>query len=233
MSTSIWMLFIIISCIVGVSIWLVRKLLTKVKIWTPKRIGWFLAIYMAAGIIAMIVLTTSEQDVVILAEEELNVLQENEWSFREQLDRAAYSKLDEQYVKETLVYEMQGDTLTLDIQDQSLFYDIVIEINRDSEVKEVVVKYYETPYIHYGVDLSSYIQQPEIDLADDTFSLRLTATAEEIQYMQIEPTIQVANQRYHSFVGEGFERQSFGMRFLYLNVPADVHIINSSGIYIP
>ncbi|WP_431028701.1 hypothetical protein [Lysinibacillus sp. LZ02] len=233
MSTSIWMLFITIGCIAGVSIWLVRKLLMKVKIWTPKRIGWFLGTYIVAGIIAMIVLTTSEQDVVILAEEELNVLQENEWSFQEQLNRAAYSKLDEQYVKETLVYEMQGDTLTLDIRDQSLFYDIVIERNRDSEVKEVVVKYYETPYIHYGVDLSSYIQQPEIDLEDDTFSLRLTATAEEIQYMQIEPTIQVANQRYHSFVGKRLERQSFGIRVLYLNVPADVHIINSSGIYIP
>lgn len=223
-------LFIMIICIVGVAIviWLARKLLAKVKIWTPKRVGWFIGTYIAAGIIAMIVLTTMEQDVVILAEEELNALSEGESAFLEALSKAAYNELDEQYIKQSLVYEMQGDTLTLDNVSEENFYGIIIERNRDPEVREVVVKYYETPYIRLGMDISSYMKQPKMKLENDQFYMEPFHIV-NIQYNQMEPTIQVADSL---FMNDSFRRDSFGMRFLYLNVPEDVHIINSSGIYI-
>ena len=221
---------IMISCIVvvAITIWLARKLLAKVKIWTPKRVGWFIGAYIVAGIIAMIVLTTMEQDVVILAEEELDAISEGEHALLEALNKAAYNELDEQYIKQSLVYEMQGDTLTLDIVREGNFADIIIEQNRDPEVREVVVKYYETPHVRFGIDVSGYMEQPVMKLENDQFYMgpfRLV----NIQYNQIEPTIQIAD---NLFTNEHFQRDSFGMRFLYLNVPADVHIINSSGIYI-
>ena len=227
MNAILWISFVTIVCVVVVVMWLARKLLANVKIWTPKRVRWFIGTYIVMGIIAMVVLTTMEQDVVILAEEELHVLSEDEDVLREVLNKAAYNELDEQYVKQSLVYEMQGDTLTLDIITEENFYDIIIERNRDPEVREVVVKYYETPHVRFGIDVSSYMEQPVMKLENDQFYMgpfRLV----NVQYNQIEPTIQMAD---NLFTNEHFHRDSFGMRFLYLNVPADVHIINSSGIY--
>jgi len=215
-------------CIIVVVIWLARKLLAKIKIWTPKRVGWFIGAYIVVGIIAMIVLATMEQDVVILAEEELDIISEGEHALLEALNKAAYNELDEQYVKQSLVYEMQGDTLTLDIISEENFYDIIIERNRDPEVREVVVKYYETPNVLFGMDMSSYMEQPVIELEDDRFYVG-PFNSVNIRYNQIEPTIQIADSL---FTNESFRRDSIGMRFLYLNVPADVHIINSSDIYI-
>ncbi|MGM9945611.1 MAG: hypothetical protein ACI33M_11740 [Lysinibacillus sp.] len=228
MNTILWISFITIICIIVVAIWLARKLLAKVKIWTPKRVGWFIGAYIVAGIIAMIVLATMEQDVVILAEEELNAIGKDEYAFREALDKAAYNQLDEQYIKQSLVYEMQSDTLTLDILSEESFYDVIIERNRDPEVREVVVKYYETPYIRFGIDVSSYIEQPVMQLENDQFYIGPFHSV-NIRYNQIEPTIQIADSL---FTNERFQKDSFGMRILYLNVPADVHIINSSDIYI-
>ena len=227
MNTILWVSFIATFCMVVVVIWLARKLLVNVKIWTPKRVSWFIAAYIVAGIVAMIVLATMEQDVVILAEEELDVISEDEHVFREVLNKAAYNQLDEQYIKESLVYEMQGDTLTLDILSEGNFYDIIIERNRDPEVREVVVKYYETPHILLGMDVSSYIEQPTMQIENDKFYMELFGSV-EIKYNQIKPTIQMAD---NLFTNESFRRDSFGMRVLYLNVPADVHIINSSDIY--
>ena len=223
-------LFITIICIVvvGIAILLARKLLAKVKIWTPKRVGWFIGAYIVAGIIAMSVLATMEQDVVILAEEELDTISEGEHALLEALNKAAYNELDEQYIKQSLVYEMQGDTLTLDIISEENFYDIIIERNRDPEVREVVVKYYETPHVRLGMDVSSYMEQPIMQLENDKFYMEPFGNI-EIKYNQIKPTIQIAD---HLVANESFQRDSFGMRILYLNVPADVHIINSSGIYI-
>ena len=228
MNIILWVSFITTVCIVVVTILLARKLLAKVKIWTPKRVGWFIGAYIVAGIIAMIVLATMEQDVVILAEEELNALSEGEGAFIEAISKAAYNELDEQYIKQTLVYEMQDDTLTLDIGSEENFDDVIIERNRDPEVQEVVVKYYETPHINLGIDISSYIEQPVMELENDQFYVGPFHSV-NIRYNQIEPTIQIAD---NLFTNERFQRDSFGMRFLYLNVPADVHIINSSGIYI-
>ncbi len=223
-------LFITIICIVvvGIAILLARKLLAKVKIWTPKRVGWFIGAYIVAGIIAMIVLATMEQDVAILAEDELNVLSEGEMAFIEAISKAAYNELDEQYIKQSLVYEMQGDTLTLDIVSEENFYDVIIERNRDPEVREVVVKYYETPNVLFGMDMSSYMEQPVMELENDQFYMGPFHSV-NIRYNQIEPTIQIADSL---FTNESFQRDSIGIRILYLNVPADVHIINSSGIYI-
>ena len=228
MNAILWISFVTIVCVVVVVMWLARKLLANVKIWTPKRVGWFISTYIVMGIIAMAVLTTMEQDVVILAEEELHALSEDEDVLREALNKASYNELDEQYIKQSLVYEMQGDTLTLDIVREGNFADIIIEQNRDPEVREVVVKYYETPHVRFGIDVSGYMEQPVMKLENDQFYMgpfRLV----NIQYNQIEPTIQIAD---NLFTNEHFQRDSFGMRFLYLNVPADVHIINSSGIYI-
>ena len=123
---------------------------------------------------------------------------------------------------------MQGDTLTLDIVSEENFYDIIIERNRDSEVREVVVKYYETPYVLLGMDVSSYIEQPIMQLENDKFYMEPFGNV-EIKYNQINPTIQIAD---HLVANESFQRDSIGIHILYLNVPADVHIINSSGIYI-
>ena len=228
MNTIVWISFITTVCIVGVVIWLARKLLANVKIWTPKRVGVFITAYIVAGVTAMIVLATMEQDVVILAEEELNTISEGEHALLEALNKAAYNELDEQYIKQSLVYEMQGDTLTLDIVSEEKFYDIIIERNRDSEVREVVVKYYETPYVLLGMDVSSYMEQPIMQLENDKFYMEPFGNV-EIKYNQIKPTIQIAD---HLVANESFQRDSFGIRVLYLNVPADVHIINSSGIYI-
>ena len=228
MNTIVWISFITIVCIVVVAIWLARKLLAKVKIWTPKRVGWFICAYIVAGIIAMIVLATMEQDVVILAEEELNAIGKDEYAFREALNKAAYNELDEQYIKQSLVYEMQDDTLTLDILGDNNFYDFIIERNRDPEVREVVVKYYETPHIRLGIDVSSYMEQPIMQIENDIFYLQPLGSV-EIKYNQIKPTIQIADNLVKN---ERFIRDSFGIRILYLNVPADVHIINSSDIYI-
>ena len=228
MNTILWISFITIVCVVVVVIWLARKLLANVKVWTPKRVGWFIGVYIVAGIIAMIVLTTMEQDVVILAEEELHALSEDEDALREVLNKASYNELDERYIKQSLVYEMKGDTLTLDIVNEENFYNIIIERNRDLEVREVVVKYYETPHVRFGIDVSSYMEQPVMKLENDQFYMEPFRLV-NIQYNQIEPTIQIAD---NLLTNERFQRDSFGMRFLYLNVPADVHIINSSDIYI-
>ena len=228
MNEILWISFVTIVCVVVVVMWLARKLLANVKIWTPKRVGWFIGAYIVAGIIAMIVLATMEQDVVILAEEELNALSEGESAFIEAISKAAYNELDEQYVKQSFVYEMQGDTLTLDNVSEEHFDGIMIERNRDPEVREVVVKYYETPHIRLGIDVSSYMEQPIMKLENDQFYMEPFHIV-NIQYNQIDPTIQIADSL---FTNERFRRDSFGMRFLYLNVPADVHIINSSDIYI-
>ena len=228
MNTIVWISFITTVCIVVVVIWLARKLLANVKIWTPKRVGVFITAYIVAGVTAMIVLATMEQDVVILAEEELNTISEDEHALREALNKAAYNELDEQYIKQSLVYEMQGDTLTLDIVSEENFYDIIIERNRDPEVREVVVKYYETPHVLLGMDVSSYMEQPIMQLENDKFYMEPFGSV-EIKYNQIKPTIQIAD---NLVTNESFQRDSFGIRVLYLNVPADVHIINSSGIYI-
>ena len=224
-------LFITIICIVvvAIAIWLARKLLAKVKIWTPKRVGWFIGSYIVAGIVAMIALTTMEQDVAILAEEELDAIIEGEHALLEVLNKAAYNELDEQYIKQSINYEMQSDTLTLDIVSEENFYDIIIERNRDPEVREVVVKYYETPNILLGMDMSSYMEQPTMQLENDKFYMGPFASV-EIKYNKIKPTIQVAD---HLIMNESFRRDSsIGMRVLYLNVPADVHIINNSDINI-
>ena len=228
MNTIVWISFITTVCIVGVVIWLARKLLANVKIWTPKRMGVFITAYIVAGVTAMIVLATMEQDAVILAEEELNTISEDEHALLEALNKAAYNELDEQYIKQSLVYEMQGDTLTLDIVSEEKFYDIIIERNRDSEVREVVVKYYETPYVLLGMDVSSYMEQPIMQLENDKFYMEPFGNI-EIKYNQIKPTIQIVD---HLVANKSFQRDSIGIRILYLNVPADVHIINSSGIYI-
>ena len=228
MNTILWISFISIVCVIVVVIWLARKLLAKVKVWTPKRVGWFIVAYIVAGIVAMIVLATMEQDVVILAEEELDAINKGEHAFREVLNKAAYNELDEQYIKQSLVYEMQGDTLTLDILAENNFYDIIIERNRNPEVREVVVKYYETPHVRLGIDVSSYMEQPTIQLENDKFYMEPFGSV-EIKYNQIQPTIQIADDL---FTDDRFQRDSLGISVLYLNVPADVHIINSSGIYI-
>ena len=228
MNTILWISFITTVCIVVVVIWLARKLLVNVKIWTPKRVGVFITAYIVAGVTAMIVLATMEQDAVILAEEELNTISEGEHALLEALNKAAYNELDEQYIKQSLVYEMQGDTLTLDIVSEEKFYDIIIERNRDPEVREVVVKYYETPHVRLGMDVSSYMEQPIMQLENDKFYMEPFGNV-EIKYNQINPTIQIAD---HLVANESFQRDSIGIHILYLNVPADVHIINSSGIYI-
>ena len=227
MNAILWISFVTIVCVVVVVMWLARKLLANVKIWTPKRVGWFIGAYIVAGIIAMIALATMEQDVVTLAEEELHALSEGESAFIEAISKAAYNELDEQYVKQSLVYEMQGDTLTLDIISEENFYDVIIERNRDPEVREVVVKYYETPHVRFGINVSSYMEQPVMKLENDQLYMEPFRLV-NIQYNQIEPTIQLVDSL---FTNEHFQRDSFGMRFLYLNVPADVHIINSSGMY--
>ena len=220
MMITAWISLIITICAVVFAIWLARKLLTNVKIWTPKRVSWFIMVYIAAGIVAMIVLAKMDQDIAILEEEELNRMDEAEQAFHETLNKAAYNQLDERYLKKSLVYELQGDTLTLDIPSNGRFYDIIIERNRDPEVRDVVVKYYETPHVHTGMDVSGYIRQPAMRIENDIFYMEPFSSI-EIKYNRIIPTIQMVD---YLFVNEYLERDIFGIRVLYFNVPAGVHI---------
>jgi len=215
-------LFIITIIVVVVAIWIARKLLTNVKVWTPNRVSLFLAVYITAGIMAMIVLATMDNDIAILAEEELNAIDEAEQVFQETLNRAEYNQLDKKYIKQSIVYELQGDTFTLDVPNNGRFYDIIIERNNNPEVRDVVVKYYETPQVRIGIDLSGYIKQPTMQIENDTFYME-PFRREEIIYNKISPNIQLAD---YLFIDEYYQRDTFGFRVLYLNVPADVEIIS-------
>ena len=200
--------------------------LTKLKIWKPKRTFYFAVTYIGLGVFSFIGLFVMHDKTDTQAsEEELQQLIAENDKLSQQLKYRNYGYLKPEYLKFTKTFEATAEDIEINYDNVGYQIRIVVEWN-DSTSNEIEMNYYETPLYYNRMNISELVKPPTIELVDNQLVIH-----------EIETTIKVRSASI-SLMMLGLEGDPFGddrlgnligLRILHLNVPRHFNIIDTRG----
>ena len=199
-------------------------LLTKFRIWKPKRTFYFAVIYIGLGVFAFIGLLVMHDKTEIQASEvELQQhLKENN-KISQQLKYRNYENLKPEYLKFTKTFEVTAE----DIEINSGGYGIRIVVAwNDSTSNEIEVSYYETPLYFNRMKISELVKQPTIELIDNQLVIQDHET--DIKVKSASSSLRMLDLENNQF-GDDLLGDLIGLRIFHLNVPKHFNIIDKRG----
>lgn len=205
------------------------KLLTKIRIWKPKRTFWFATIYFTCGFIAFVGLfIMSNRDERVAADETLQAYKEENMEISQQLKYKYMDSMDfinPAYLQFTKMYEATEENIEI-IRDDNSYHLHVVVTWTDSNKNEIKASYYETPLFINRVNISQFIEPPEIKFEQNNLYIQ------EVEKEVNVTTMNFALEMYDFIVYEGPSNpleDLIGLRILHLNVPRHFNIIDNSG----
>ena len=200
--------------------------LTKLKIWKPKRTFYFAVTYIGLGIFSFIgLLVMHDKTDTQASEEELQQMIVENDKLSQQLKYRNYGNLKPEYLKFTKTFEATAEDIEINYDNVGYQIRIVVEWN-DSTSNEIEMNYYETPLYYNRMNISELVKPPTIELVDNQLVIH-----------EIETTIKVRSASI-SLMMLGLEGDPFGddrlgnligLRILHLNVPRHFNIIDTRG----
>lgn len=209
-----------------VIILVIGALLTKMKIWRPKRTLSFSGIYFGLGIVALI-------GVVILSRDSGNIesdkvlrehIVENE-RINEQVSLRNVDAMNPAYLKYTKTFEPTSQDIEVKRHEDAFFTRIVLTWNNSTENK-IVASYYETPLFMNRVNISDVVRPSHIELKGNELFVYDVKT--QIKVNSVRPKLEIIDDFQNTAVHDDLSNL-IGERILHLNVPRHFNIIDSSG----
>ena len=217
-------LFYFILLIIGVIV--AGFLITKMRIWKPKRMFWLSAIYFGCGLFAFVYLLFLSSNVEKVVSDQ--VLQkhivENEQLMMD-LKNREFDSLKEEHLKFTKTFEATAEDIEI-LRNEDSYYLPVFISWIDSTENKIIASYYETPLYLNRVNISPYVEVPRIEWNENKLYIVETETKVTAKSLRFSSEILDQND-IHRF-GDPLD-ELIGHRILHLNVPKQFNIIDKDG----
>lgn len=217
-------LFILI--IIGLGIVLTSLLITKIRIWKPKRSFWFAIVYFGCGIIALVYLQFMSGNVEKVASDEVlqQQIKENE-QLEKDLKNRQFESLKEEHLKFSETFEATEENIEVLRSENSYYLPVVISWT-DSPENKIVASYYETPLYLNRVYITPFVKAPKIEWNEN--KLYIVETETKITAKSMRLSLELLNSsKYESY--NNSLNELIGKRILHLNVPKQFNIIDNDG----
>ncbi|MGN7479045.1 glucose-6-phosphate isomerase [Solibacillus silvestris] len=207
---------------------LTSLVITRIRIWKPKRTFWFAAVYFACGIAAFMYLLFVSGNVEKVESHKVlqQQLEENEQLMAD-LKVRKFDSLKKEHLKFTETFEAKEETVEIVRNDNSYYLPVVISWN-DSPDNKIVASYYETPLYLNRVNIAPFVESPKIEFKEN--KLYILESETEVTAKSMYLSIDLLNP-------ESFPRSDdrlndlIARRILHLNVPKHFNIIDNGGWY--
>lgn len=216
---------VLITIIQAAVVIVLAILMTKFRIWRPKRTFYFALIYMACGLVAFVYLAFVSQNIDRAESTEfLKQQREENIKLSERLQHRDFSVLKEEHLKFTKTFEATAEDVT--ISRVQLNYSIQTVINwTDATDHKITVSYYETPFYMKRINISPYSKQPKITFSNNTIFIQNQDTKVSMKMMDMSVQM-LENIEIMGTVTDSVDGL-IGNRILYLNVPKHFNIIDN------
>ncbi|AMO87559.1 hypothetical protein B857_02887 [Solibacillus isronensis B3W22] len=214
--------------ILGIVMIFTSLLITKIRIWKPKRTFWFAAVYLSCGIMAFIYLLFVSGNVEKIASDKVlkEQLEETE-QLEKDLKNRRFESLKEEHLKFTETFEAKEENIEIIRNENSYYLPVVISWT-DSAENKIEASYYETPLYLNRVYISPYVKAPKIEWDDNKLYIIETETKITAKSMRLSMEL-LNSTEYESYNNP--LNELIGKRILHLNVPKQFNIIDKDGWY--
>ena len=200
--------------------------LTKLKIWKPKRTFYFAVIYIGLGVFSFIgLLVMHDKTDTQASEEELQQLLVENDKLSQQLKYRNYGNLKPEHLKFTKTFEATAEDIEINYDSGGYRIRTVVAWN-DSTSNEIEVSYYETPLYFNRMNISDLVKPPTIKLVDNQLVIHEPET--DIKVKSASISLMMLDLENNPF-GDDRLGDLIGLRILHLNVPRHFNIIDNSG----
>lgn len=219
---NLWIMFLPIILVV-IAIALVGLLMSKFRIWKPKRTLYFFIAYAICGLAAYIFISFTSNDMNrAVSEETIRQQQTENEQMIERLQLRDYTVLKDQHLKFTKTFEPTEEDVTVNRDEELRGINTVINwVNTDESV--ITASYYETPMYTDRIPINSYVKQPTITFENNTIFIKDTEYRLKVKLVSL--SLEMLDDESWTSKRDGF----VGNRILYLNVPKHFNIIDSGG----
>lgn len=159
--------------------------------WTPKHIFVVVTGYIAIGLLAFLYLSFFyESELTALSSEEIQNLEQVTKDLQSYYKEDDSSFLTKTYKKKSWHYEFEGDVLSIVVNEGSngLNSDIRIRYNDDIAKGNVILSYYQFPFIIEDLDLTDEISPPNVYMSDQQLILEPTL-AHSVSYNRVNASL--------------------------------------------
>ncbi|MGE7021829.1 hypothetical protein [Solibacillus cecembensis] len=213
--------------IMGVLIIGVKKLASKVRIWTPKRTSWVMIIYFMLGVISFIgILIMPDKTMKVLSEQQLKVALAEEKKLDELYWADKFDQIPADYFVFANSYEGTAEDIEITLADNSYNTRVAVTWN-DSKSNNIVATYYEMPIIYNRIDISKDLEPPTIEFKDNHFYI--SEVEKKVEFYTIQAKLEMLEPINMGYMQYGEFDRFIGNRILHLNVPKHFNIIDNSG----
>lgn len=218
------LIVIIVALILGGS-----KLLSRIKVWTPKRIFLLLGSYISLGLISClgVALMSDNSKSKLLTEAEIQQNLDESASFEQSILKGQLPEIPSDYKTEQR-YNVTSGELVVELAENTYATRIYLTYRDDPQSNDVIVSYYKFPYIFSGLDVTNEISP--LKFSYDNSTLKVWEPSSELEYYKIDPQIKII-QEYQNKSGISITyNHLIGNNMLHLNVPKHINIIENSGV---
>lgn len=214
--------------ILGIVMIFTSLLITKIRIWKPKRTFWFAAIYFSCGIMAFIYLLFVSGNVEKIASDKvLKEQMEETEQLEKDLKNRRFESLKEEHLKFTETFEAKEENIEIIRNENSYYLPVVISWT-DSAENKIEASYYETPLYLNRVYISPYVKAPKIEWDDN--KLYIVENETKITAKSMRLSMELLNSTQYESYNNSLN-ELIGKRILHLNVPKQFNIIDNDGWY--
>ncbi|MBM7666944.1 putative membrane protein [Solibacillus kalamii] len=214
--------------ILGIVMIFTSLLITKIRIWKPKRTFWFAAIYLSCGIMAFIYLLFVSGNVEKIASDKvLKEQMEETEQLEKDLKNRRFESLKEEHLKFTETFEAKEENIEIIRNENSYYLPVVISWT-DSAENKIEASYYETPLYLNRVYISPYVKAPKIEWDDN--KLYIVENETKITAKSMRLSMELLNSTQYESYNNSLN-ELIGKRILHLNVPKQFNIIDNDGWY--
>ncbi|MEK4227987.1 hypothetical protein [Solibacillus sp. FSL H8-0538] len=230
-----WLVLLLSVMFIPAIIIVTRNVLSRFKIWTPKRVFTFIGVYIGVGVISFIGLAImSDNHTKILSEEKVRQVQEEYVEMQTFVENNDLEKINPDYLKKQRSYVLPTNELTVYIDEKSYSTKVYVTWRDDPESNEILADSYLFPHIVSGIDVSSEV--PLIGSTFDDSALYVKEDGIELKYYSLYSKIQILDNYYENHYINIWPKSSsnfnslVGQQMLHLNVPKHINIIDNSGL---
>lgn len=207
--------------------YVVFKFASKVRIWTPKRTGWIVLIYLVLGMISFIgIFMLPDNAVKTIPEKELRQAIAEEQKLTEMYLDEKFDEIPTDYLVYCETYEGIAEDIELTLGD-NMYGNTRVSITwNDSQSNDIVVTYYETPLLFNRIDISKDVQPLTVKFEDNHFYI--SQMGKTLNYNSFQANLEMRELEKYEGMHNSLDRL-IGLRILHLNVPKHFNIIDTSG----
>lgn len=229
MSGSIILVFLPILIVIG-ALFLLRFVLSRVTLMTPKRVWLFVGGYIVLGLISLIGISMLADDSTkTLSSDKLQQILDENKKVSEFVKEREWESIDEKYVKSNTTYTLATEDFTIDLADGAVHDTRIFASFNDKTTNEIELTYYEMPLIVNGIDLTEKVPPLAIYFDNDRLSITEGAPIAELQYHTFRPVLMGMEVFFEEVSYENRGHLIYSPRILHLNVPRHMNMIDNSG----